>query len=136
MKEITEERDGALKEEIAGLREKLQELTVRLQTLEADEGSSGNGKTSSRRDLLKLAGAPKGGSPCPGPQTRAPVFPGFAPLQAIGGVVVPVPGTKTLLMGEGVDAFAALDFTDANARAAGVLGQSDYGLGVAGAGGL
>src|SRR2546422_2775559 len=221
MKEITEERDGALKEEIAGLREKLQELTVRLQTLEADEHHSGNGITSSRRDLLKLAGAlaagaaggvvlrpvaasatvggnvvlgatsppndsnlttflgptdastpspivamegqtpgalpanpaatskmvpvslpvllvvaPKGVFPDTGPPTPVPFYPGFAPLQSIGGVVDHVSGTKTLHIVEGVDGFAALDFTDANARAAGVVGESDYGLGVAGAGGI
>jgi hypothetical protein len=211
------QHDSALKEEIAGLREKLQELTIRLQTLEGDGDSNGSGKISSRRDLLKLAGAlaagaaggvvlrpipaaamatgnvvlgatsppndsnlttflgptaastpspivamegqtpgtlpanpaaksktssvslpvllvvaPNGVFPDTGPPTPVPFYPGNAPLQAIGGVI----DRGTLHIAEGVDGFAALDVTDANARAAGVLGESDFGIGVAGAGGV
>src|ERR1700693_905999 len=60
MNKTTDQADSALKEEIAGLRERLQELTVRLQTLEGDD-SNGDGRVSSRRDLLKLAGGGGGG---------------------------------------------------------------------------
>src|SRR5438128_2884835 len=61
MNKTTEQLDSTLKEEIAGLRERLAELTVRLQTLEGDD-SNGDGRVSSRRDLLKLAGAVAAGA--------------------------------------------------------------------------
>jgi len=216
---VDSRHESALKEEIAGLRATVQQLSSRLQTLEGHEGSNGSDKISSRRDLLKLAGAlaagaaggvvlrpvpaaataagnvvlgatsppndsnlttflgptaastpapivamegqtpgalpanpaatsktvpvslpvllvvaPKGVFPDTGPPTPLPFYPGFAPLQSIAGVVDHVFGTTTLHIAEGIDGFAALDFTDPNARAAGVVGESDYGLGVAGAG--
>ena len=56
MNKTSDQPDGALKQEIAGLRERLQELTNRLQTLEGDD-SNGDGTVSSRRDVLKLPGA-------------------------------------------------------------------------------
>src|SRR5207245_5742972 len=61
MNKTTEQHDSTLKEEIAGLRERLAELTVRLQTLEGDD-ANGDGRVSSRRDLLKLAGAVAAGA--------------------------------------------------------------------------
>jgi hypothetical protein len=218
MNKTTEQHDSTLKEEIAGLRERLQELTVRLQSLEGDD-SNGDGRVSSRRDLLKLAGAvaagaagglvlrpvpaaaaatgnvvlgaasppndsnvttflgptaastpspivamegqvppafpanpaatsktvgislpvllvlaPHGVFPNTGGGTPLPVYPGNAPLQAVGGVVDTLQGGVTYHVSEGVDGHAAVDSTDANARGAGVLGTSDFGIGVLGAG--
>jgi hypothetical protein len=219
MNETTDQQDGVLAQEIAGLRERLQEITVRLQTLEGD-GSNGNGNVSSRRDLLKLAGAvaagaagsivlrpvpaaatasgnvvlgaasppndsnvttflgptagsrpspivaiegqvpptlpanplatsggaavslpvllvlaPHGVFPTAGGGSPAPFYPGNGPLQAIGGPVDLVSGSTTLHVAEGVDGFAAVDPADPNARGAGVIGESDFGIGVVGSGG-
>jgi hypothetical protein len=51
----------ALESELAGLREQVVELTSRLRALEGDidggNGTNGDGKATSRRDLLRLAGA-------------------------------------------------------------------------------
>jgi hypothetical protein len=51
----------ALESEVAGLREQVVELTSRLRALEGDidggNGTNGDGKATSRRDLLRLAGA-------------------------------------------------------------------------------
>jgi hypothetical protein len=218
MNKTTNQPDGALKQEIAGLRERLQELTLRLQTLEGDN-SNGDGTISSRRDLLKLVGAvaagaagglvlrpipaaatatgnvvlgassppndsnattflgptaastpspivamegqlpatfpanpgakskttpislpvllvlaPRGVFPTTGGVTPAPAYPGNAPLQSVGGPVDNVVGLTTFHIAEGVDGHAAVDSTDPNARGAGVLGTSDFGIGVVGAG--
>jgi hypothetical protein len=215
MNKNTEQGDSVLKEEIAGLRERLAELTVRLQTLEGDD-SNGDGRVSSRRDLLKLAGAVAAGAagglvlrPIPaaataggnvilggaattndsnatthlGPTTAStpspivsmegqvppafpanpaatsktaavslpvllvlaphgvfpingglPIYPGQAPLQAVGGVVDVLSGSVTFHVSEGVNGHAAVDSTDAQARGAGVVGTSDFGVGVLGAG--
>ena len=218
MNKTTEQGDSVLKEEIAGLRERLQELTVRLQTLEGDD-SNGDGRVSSRRDLLKLAGAvaagaagglvlrplpaaaavtgnvvlgaasppndsnattflgptlastpspivdmqgqappalptnpaatsktvgvsmpvllvlaPYGVFPNTGGVTPLPVYPGHAPLQAIGGVVDVLQTGVTYHVSEGVNGHATVDSTDANARGVGVLGTSDFGIGVIGSG--
>jgi hypothetical protein len=220
MNRTTDQGDSALKEEMAGLRERLAELTVRLQTLEGDD-TNGDGRVSSRRDLLKLAGAVAAGaagglvlrpipaaataggnvilggaattndsnvtthlgptaastpspivsmegqappsfpaSPAATSKTAAvslpvllvlaphgvfptntvggitlPVFPGHAPLQSVGGVVdFPQLGGPTLHLTEGVNGHAAVDSTDANARGAGGIFTSDFGVGVLGAG--
>ncbi len=217
MNKTTDQGDSVLKEEIAGLRERLQELTVRLQSLEGDD-PNGDGRVSSRRDLLKLAGAVAAGAagglvlrPIPaaagfgtnvvlgsasppndstmttflGPTTATqpspivamegqapptlpanpgaksktvpislpvllvlapsgvfptngvtttPIYPGNAPLQSVGGPVDNVSGLTTYHISEGVDGHAAVDKADPNARGAGVLGTSDYGIGVVGAG--
>jgi len=213
------QHDNSLKDEMAGLRERLQELTIRLQTLEGGEDSNGSGKPSSRRDLLKLAGALAAGAagsvvlrpvaasatvggnvvlgatsppndsnlttflgptaastPSPivamegqtpgalpaNPAAKSatasvslpvllvvaphgvfptdggtiPLYPGNAPLQSIGGVIDLVSGPLTFHVAEGVDGFAAVDPNDANARGAGVVGTSDYGIGVVGAGSI
>jgi hypothetical protein len=199
----------------------LVEVTARLQALEGDEnGADGDGKPTSRRDLLKLAGALAAGAaggivlrPLPAaaasggnmilgqandanaPTTLGPtgtttptalfevlgqipptipanpaahtstatpavttavtvpvllavspfgvfpkstttpvvpVYPGVAPVQGIGGPINKVYGTTTLHISEGVDGWAAVDSTDLNAVAAGVVGQSDFGVGVVG----
>jgi len=218
MNKTTEQHESTLKEEIAGLRERLAELTVRLQSLEGDD-SNGDGRVSSRRDLLKLAGAvaagaagglvlrpipaaataggnvilggspatndsnattflapttastpspivamegqvpptfpanpaatsktapislpvllvlaPHGVFPNNGAITPLPVYPGNAPLQSVGGPVDLVSGPTTFHVSEGVDGHAAVDNTDMNARGAGVIGTSDFGIGVLGAG--
>src|SRR5437867_9212723 len=58
MKSKNGSREPALVEEITGLREKVMELTARLHALEGDlDNSNGDGKATSRRDLLRLAGA-------------------------------------------------------------------------------
>ena len=226
--------EKALREEISGLREKLLELTSRLQMLEGQD-CHGNAvvQVNSRRDLLKLAGAlaagaagavvlrpigagatagspvvlgadaaathndsnatthlgPTAGSnvsplvqiegqglptipanpnahshqagvdqsvslplllvvapfgvfptatnPTPPPAT-IPIFPGFAPVQGIGG---PVNDTATgLHVAEGVDGFAAVNLADVDAAGkllavgAGLVGESDNGIGVVGDG--
>src|SRR5207244_6737196 len=55
--------EAALVDEITGLRQKVMELSARLQSLEVDlddsdgDESNGNRKPTSRRELLRLAGA-------------------------------------------------------------------------------
>ena len=68
------------------------------------------------------------------PPVMGPVYPGVAPIQGIGGPVVRTFGTTTLHVAEGVDgwASAAPVGTDPLAVAAGVVGQSDNGIGVVG----
>ena len=215
--------EAALREEVSGLREKLMEVTARLQALEGDDAANdGNGKPTSRRDLLKLAGALAAGAaggivlrPLPAaaasggnmilgqannadaPTTLSPTgttfptslfevigqvpptipanpsahsstatppvttsvtvpvllavspfgvfptsgtppvatYPGVAPLQAIGGPVNRTNGATTLHVSEGVDGWAGVDSTDLSAVGAGVVGQSDFGVGVVGSAG-
>ena len=213
--------ETALREEVSELREKLTELTARLQVLEGEDEDGPDGtNVSSRRDLLKLAGALAAGaagaivlrpipaaaltggnmvlgkpndadavtalsattgtaptslfrvlgqkppatipanavtdvgatavtvpvllaigpdgvfpitvtSPGPPPVT-APVYPGVAPIQGIGGPIVQTSGGVTKHVSEGVDGYAAVLTSDASAVGAGVVGQSDNGVGVVG----
>ncbi len=58
MKNANGSTDTATREEVSELRERLLELTARLQALEGEDSDGPDGtKVSSRRDLLKLAGA-------------------------------------------------------------------------------
>src|SRR2546423_1916525 len=219
MNKTTDQPEGALKDEIAGLRERLQDLTMRLQTLEGGD-ANGNGKVSSRRDLLKLAGAvaagaagglvlrpipvaataagnvvlgaasppndsnatthlgptaastpspivevegqtppalpanpaatsggapislpvllvtaPHGVFPSTGGGSPAPTYNSFAPLQSIAGPVDTVGGTTTFHVSEAIHGYAGIGDTDLNARGVGVIGESDFGIGVVGSGG-
>jgi hypothetical protein len=220
MKNANGSGEAALREEISGLKEKLMEVTARLQALEGDEAAEdGDGKSTSRRDLLKLAGALAAGaaggivlrpisaaaatggnmilgnandanaptmlSPTAAstptslfevlgqtpptlpanpsthtsntsppvstavtvpvllavspfgilPKSGTPpvaVYPGVAPIQAVGGPVNRTSGATTLHVSEGVDGWAPVDNTDTSAVGAGVVGQSDFGVGVVG----
>ena len=209
--------ETALREEVSELREKLTELTARLQVLEGEDEDGPDGtNVSSRRDLLKLAGALAAGAagaivlrPIPaaamtggnmvlgaandatlptslsattgstptslfrvlgqfgptipanpvtdaatppravtvpvllalgpdgvfplsaGPSPTA-IYPGVAPIQGIGGPIVQTAGAVTKHVSEGVDGYAAVLNTDASAVGAGVVGQSDNGVGVVG----
>jgi hypothetical protein len=212
--------ETALRDEVSELREKLTELTARLQMLEGEDQEGPDGtKVSSRRDLLKLAGALAAGaagglvlrpipaaaasgtammlgqandanaptdlsptalssptslfrvlgqkpptipanpvndvaatavtvpvllaigpdgvfpvtvvSPGP-PPVLAPIYPGVAPVQGIGGPVVQGTGLNLRHVAEGIDGYAAVLSTDNLAVGAGVVGQSDNGIGVVG----
>ena len=88
-------------------------------------------------DPDQLAGPPRAGArgvfPTTG-VTPAPTYPGNAPLQSVGGPVDNGLGLTTFQIAEGVDGHAAVDSTDPKARGAGVIGTSDFGIGVVGAG--
>jgi len=213
--------ETATREEVSELRERLLELTARLQALEGEDQDGDGSRVSSRRDLLKLAGAlaagaagglvlrplpaaaasgtammlgqandanavtslapsaasaptslfrvvgqnPPGTIPAnpstdvgatavtvpvlvaigpdgvfpititspPGqPVVTAPVYPGFAPIQGIGGPIVQGTGPGLRHVSEGIDGWAAVLSTDPAAVGAGVVGQSDNGVGVVG----
>ena len=220
--------EAALVDEITGLRQKVMELSARLQSLEVDldgsdgDESNGNRKPTSRRELLRLAGALAAGAagglvlrPIPvaaatggnmmlgqandanAPTTLSPttastpsslfevigqnpptipanpsghepsgsnvstpitvppvllavapfavfpttgtppatVFPGVAPIQGIGGTIHLGTSPNDLHLAEGVDGFAAVDPADLRAVGGGVVGTSDFGIGVVGSGG-
>ena len=220
--------EAALVDEITGLRQKVMELSARLQSLEVDlddsdgDESNGNRKPTSRRELLRLAGAlaagaagglvlrpipvaaatggnmilgqandanapttlaptaastpsslfevigqnpptiptnpsnhePSGSNvltpitvpvllavspyaifPTTGPPTPTTVYPGVAPIQGIGGTVSLGTSPNNVHISEGVDGFASVDVADVKANGAGVVGTSDFGIGVVGAGG-
>src|SRR5438094_9568590 len=220
--------EAALVDEITGLRQKVMELSARLQSLEVDledsDGgeSNGNRKPTSRRGLLRLARALAAGAagglvlrpipvaaatggnmilgnpndanapsslsstagPPPNPlfevigqnppaipanpsaheSTASPpvstnvtvpvllavapfavfpttgtppatVFPGVAPIQGIGGTIHLGTSPNDLHLAEGVDGFAAVDPADLRAVGGGVVGTSDFGIGVVGSGG-
>jgi hypothetical protein len=223
MKSANGTGEAVLREEISGLREQLMEVTARLQALEGDEAATnGDGKPTSRRDLLKLAGALAAGAaggivlrPIPAaaatngnmilgqandadaptklaatgttfptslfevigqvpptipanpsahtstatpPVTTSvtvpvllavspfgvfptsgtpPVagYPGVAPIQGIGGPVNRTNGATTVHVSEGVDGYAGVNSADPSAIGAGVVGQSDFGVGVVGSAG-
>jgi hypothetical protein len=100
-------------------------------TFPANPGAKSKTVPVSLPVLLVLA--PSGVFPTNG-VTTTPIYPGNAPLQSVGGPVDNVQGLTTFHISEGVDGHAAVDNTDPNARGAGVLGTSDFGIGVVGAG--
>jgi hypothetical protein len=81
-----------------------------------------------------LAVGPDGVFPLSTGATPAPIYPGVAPIQGIGGPVVQTLGGATYHVAEGVDGWAAAApfSADPLAIAAGVVGQSDNGVGVVG----
>jgi hypothetical protein len=79
-----------------------------------------------------LAVSPFGVFPKNGATPPVAVYPGVAPVQGIGGPVNRTFGATTVHVAEGVDGFAAVDSTDTSAVGAGVVGQSDFGVGVVG----
>jgi hypothetical protein len=91
-------------------------------------------KTAAISMPVLLVLAPRGVFPNTGGTTPLPLYPGHAPLQAIGGVVDLLSGTTTYHVSEGVNGHAAVDSTDVNARGAGGIFTSDFGVGVLGAG--
>jgi hypothetical protein len=70
-------------------------------------------------------------SPGPPPVT-APIYPGVAPIQGIGGPIVQGTGPGLRHVSEGIDGYAAVLTSDTAAVGAGVVGQSDNGVGVVG----
>src|SRR5439155_51356 len=82
-----------------------------------------------------LAVSPYGIFPTTGPPTPTTVYPGVAPIQGIGGTVSLGTSPNNVHISEGVDGFASVDVADVKANGAGVVGTSDFGIGVVGAGG-
>jgi hypothetical protein len=91
--------------------------------------------TSSVTVPVVLAVAPFGVFPTNGATPPVTVYPGVAPIQGIGGAADLTQGSVTFHVSEGVDGWAPVDNTDVNAFGGGVVGQSDFGIGVVGAGG-
>ena len=101
-------------------------------TFPANPGAKSKTTPISLPVLLVLA--PRGVFPTTGGVLPAPTYPGNASLQSVGGPVGNVLDLTTFHIAEGVDGHAAVDSTDPNARGAGVLGTSDFGISVVGAG--